>query len=213
MKKLLDPKKRRWLCIPIFLAAVLSAGALAAFGAGHFKRMEAVMWVNNTPVTAEELLLAVQACRSEVISYYYTTYGITDSPEFWVTEVDGQTPRRRLLETAVRRAARYKAEQLMMQDAGIVSDISWAAFQKEFLAENERRLEAVQKGEVVYGPKQYTEYDYFNYLHNNRLLKLKAALNGGTDYSDGKFLEAYAEFEKTMTMEIDWDCIDSLPVN
>lgn len=71
---------------------------------------------------------------------------------------------------------RVKLEQLLFRDKNIVEDISYKSFINSFIKENERRKEAVDKGEIIYGPKQFHEDDYFSYLHSKRVLVLKEIL-------------------------------------
>ncbi|GMQ61705.1 foldase protein PrsA [Vallitalea maricola] len=68
---------------------------------------------------------------------------------------------------------RIKIEQLLFREKNIVEDISYKTFIKSFIKENERRKKAVDKGEIIYGPKQFQEDDYYSYLHSKRVLLLK----------------------------------------
>lgn len=62
---------------------------------------------------------------------------------------------------------------------GIAGDIGYKGFLKSLKEENEKRKEAVKKGQVIYGPEQYGVNEYFDYQLANHVFKLKEKLFTG----------------------------------
>lgn len=140
--------------------------------------------VDGTPIVFAELCLAAEDIRSEVISYFYNTYSAVQSEDFWTLDFNGETPNLKFYTLALEEAVRIKTEQIMFKDYKIAEDISYKTFYDQFIAENKRRAEALENDEIIYGPQQYSIDSYFDYIHNNRLLKLKAEINKEVTDSD-----------------------------
>lgn len=182
---------RKIIIVSSAAAILLIAAALVI--ASSFLKSSAVepiviAYVEDEPITDRELNFFAEDCRSEVISYFYNNCNAEYSDKFWNTEYMGKMPKDQLLDRALEAAVRFKTEQIMMKEQGIVSNLSYSEFYKDFQSENKKR----KKGsDFLYGPKLYTEKGYFDYLHNNRLLELKAKLNGTADYSSEEFENSY----------------------
>ena len=74
---------------------------------------------------------------------------------------------------------RIKSGQILMKSHGIADDISYSNFLQDLKNENERRKEAVSKKLPVYGPVEYEEKIYYEYLQTERTEKLKKLLSKG----------------------------------
>ena len=166
-----------------------------------------VATVDGEPIVFAELCFAAGDIRSDVISYFYNTYSAEQTENFWQSEFNGENPNSRLYSLTFEEAVRIKTEQLMMREYGIADDLSYKSFYDSFMAENKRRAKAIENDEIIYGPKQYTEISYFEYIHNNRLLKLKAAINkkisGGDelDYSGENFDSEYQKIREKINIK------------
>lgn len=168
----------------LFMALVLTAGILAG-GYAYLLRKDNVQGssvisdelvlaeLDGEPVTYGEFRLCFPDSRSAVVSELNSRYGFDDSREYWTTPLpDGSTP----LELAVSRTMEelriMKARQILFAEYGICENISYRAFRKQWEEENERRADAIEKGQVIYGPERYDEARYFSYLmdqYQNRL--------------------------------------------
>ncbi|WP_113676057.1 foldase protein PrsA [Vallitalea guaymasensis] len=104
---------------------------------------------------------------------------------------------------------RIKIEQLLFREKNVVEDISYKTFIKSFIEENKRRKKALDKGEIIYGPKEFQEDDYYSYLHSKRVLLLKEILAGDEFAIDNEKLkiyydnsrELYADYKKQVYIE------------
>ena len=168
---------------------------------------ETVATVDGVPITVGELQLAFDAVRSEVILYFYDTYGVKQDADFWQNSYGGESTRERMVSTAIEYAAEYKRQQLMMLEYGVITrdDMLYKNFYSEFLSENRKRASAKESGKIIYGPVQYTQQGYYDYLHNNRLMELYWKVNekvlGSTEMAydkknfEDEFSRCYANIE------------------
>ena len=176
-------KKISFKKIVIPLAAALlvlvAAVAVVLFATAPISQHKAVAFVDDYPIYAGEMMLAVEQIKSDTVMYFIDTYGAVQNKTFWEQEYGGENPREKLITDALELAARYKKEQIMMLDYGVITEAEmvFEAFCKEFYTENRERLAADKKGETIYGPVQYTKQGYYDYLHNNRITDLKWEVN------------------------------------
>ncbi|NEW04577.1 hypothetical protein GK047_00880 [Paenibacillus sp. SYP-B3998] len=106
--------------------------------------------VNGEPIAYREMLQVLKPLRSTVSA-------------------------EKLKENALDELVKIKIEQLWAKQKGLVDQIDYEHFRANWINENNRRKEALAKKEPVYGPKQYTEGDYYRYLHTNLQIRLKEA--------------------------------------
>lgn len=137
-----------------------------------------VAYVDGEPIYAGELQKSMEKERHAVAMYYYHEHGLEETPGFWTSRYEGETPDERLRMKALQNVVRMKQQQMMARSKGLIEDISYPAFLKNLTKENERRKEAVKKNEVIYGPLQYTEEAYFEYMTANLLIQLQSRLEG-----------------------------------
>ncbi|GGD51252.1 hypothetical protein GCM10010911_06010 [Paenibacillus nasutitermitis] len=135
--------------------------------------------VDGESVSVGELKHQLLLARSETVMYFLHTYGAAEDDSFWTKRYGDEVPRQVLLRKALDRSVRVKVEQLEAKRKGLVDDISYAAFRSGLVQENERRQKAVEQQQAVYGPVQYTEDVYHEYVRSNMNLALKAALIQG----------------------------------
>lgn len=167
------------IIIPLAAAVLAVAVAVVLIITAPVPQNKAVAFVDGHPIYAGELMLAIEKLKSDTIMYFMDTYGVSQGKNFWEQEAGGENPREKLITDALELAARYKKEQIMMLDYGVITEkeMSFEVFCKELESENRERLAADKKGETIYGPVQYTKQGYYDYLHNNRIMDLKWKVN------------------------------------
>lgn len=98
-----------------------------------------------------------------------------------------------LKDTLLEAAIYVKIQKQLAQKFGLINDISYRTFQKDFLAENKRRSIALQNKEVFYGPTQFTEENYFYYLFSNLVIRIKKHLADAEFNLTDELLKDYYE--------------------
>lgn len=141
--------------------------------------------VNNEPIAAGEFRARLSYNYvAKTYSYFKDKYGVDPGKDFWTTTYGGESPISYAREATLNDEVRIKVQQLLMKQNGIISDISYEGFLKSLADENQRRQEAVKKGQIVYGPTQFGENEYFDYQFSNSVFKLKEKLYAGSISED-----------------------------
>lgn len=168
-----------------------------------------VMTINGEPVDLREYQLILKRHRSEVYNDFYLKYGAADSPTFWTTAYDGETPLDRLKQVALADLTSIKLQQLFAQQHHVVvaltpqgpfitADPSYTIFLDNLRRENDRRQAALQKGEPVYGPTQFDEDTFYRYFFSKMVEQLQQQLSEGEWAPSAATLSAfYAERKET----------------
>jgi hypothetical protein len=93
---------------------------------------------------------------------------------------------------ALQALVRMKLIQLEGVKRGLLPSASYTSFVQRWKEENERRALALERNQPIYGPKQYTEENFYNYEYTNLEIRLKEALaNHYFDLSDNKLRKKY----------------------
>lgn len=150
--------------------------------------------VDGEPISVAEFRQSVLKNRAMVASHFNREFGAQDSRDFWTTSFNGEIPLEKLKKTSLDQCIRRKVEQMVCREHGLVSDITYAAFEKRLEAENARRKQAVATGQVIYGPVQYSPTVYYDYLVSNMVLHLKQKLAQGQFHlSENQLTEIYEQ--------------------
>ncbi|BBH21552.1 hypothetical protein Back11_28970 [Paenibacillus baekrokdamisoli] len=155
-----------------------------------------VATVNGEPISVYEFNQRMRMNRTRILLHFQTQYGAQETPEFWTSSFDGEVPLEMLKKEALDECIRIKLQQLLARDKGLVQDISYAAFLKQFNHENNRRKAAIKAKEVIYGPVQYSEETYFEYVFSNMQSQLKDKLKGKEIAYTSEDLRQYYEATK-----------------
>lgn len=205
-------RNKKFIIIAVILFLVLSIAITIAtvMATRAIPKEKTVAYIDDLPVSYGEFSLLMGEQRGDVVSYFYDNYHVDESVDFWDknAKFGGENPLEILKENVLLTLKTKKAEQLLMIEYGIVKveDLSYNSFQKFWKAENEKRKQTIAEGGVVYGPEEYTEIGYYNYLHNMRKIELREILfkeSGSTDNED-RFTNALID-KKTAEMLKDID--------
>lgn len=164
----------------IAAVAVISIVILSMKQSQLQSSQEWIVQINDERVDREEWMLHAFQQRSALFAYFKKQYGADPGLDFWDTRFGQETPRSKLKELVLPSLVRTKVEQIWSKQLGLMTDISYPKFLDELEAENQRRQQAVSKGQAIYGPVAYDERGYYNYLHSNRLIQLKDKLAGAS---------------------------------
>lgn len=138
--------------------------------------MAVVATVNGDAIPVREFELFLAQDRAATFAYFQQNYGATGDRMFWNTRYGGQTPREYLEQHALTDAVNTTIQRQLAHDFGILPDVTYGGFLQALDAENARRRLAAKRGQPIYGPVQYTEANYFNYLLDQEIPTLQDAL-------------------------------------
>ena len=119
-----------------------------------------ILTVNGYPIYLDEFSRFMNKERAAV----FREVGVEYMDEnFWDQNYNGTTPRKILLEKTVKKMVREKTEQLFFKQLGLVDDVSYKAFLEHLEQLNRQRQKAVDAGQVIYGPIQYSARQYYSH--------------------------------------------------
>ncbi|NMO97862.1 hypothetical protein [Paenibacillus lemnae] len=158
-------------------SVLLIIGLIMMMPKAFSQEPEVVATVNGEPVSAREVQLQITRLKAEVMNDFSKRGLSAGSPDFWEQTYQGEQPRQMLLDRALQETVRRNLEMKLAQEHGLIPFSSYEDFLQAWKEENQRREEAVSRGEVIYGPKSYSENEYYNYLVSNIRIRLKEMLS------------------------------------
>ena len=129
----------------------------------------------DIPVREFNIFLARE--RANTFAHYQQQLAVDGGTQFWTTPHDGETPQDYIKQLALADATRTVVQQQLAHRYGVLADPGYAAFVQAWIEENARRQKAFADHDVIYGPIQYTESNYFTYLFDQMVSNLKQTLD------------------------------------
>jgi len=145
-----------------------------------------VLTVDRIPVPVRELALYLARDRSAIVAEYQARGADIGSAAFWQTPIDGVTPARKLVAKAKDDVVRLHVQLQLAASAHVNAPQTYDQLVRAWQNENARRANAIDKGQPVYGPQQFSESDFIDYLLGNlgQQAQTELAARGGLDGSD-----------------------------
>lgn len=149
--------------------------------------------VHGEPISYSEFQNGLESNRALVYGYFKGKYDADDSKNFWTTNFDGEIPLEKIKKDALDDCVENKSKLIMAKDMGLVKDISYKKFLKDLKAENKRRKTAIEKNEVIYGPIEYGEAEYYGVINSNIFSKLEETYTKDLTYTEEELKKYYTE--------------------
>ncbi|MEU1191263.1 hypothetical protein [Streptomyces sp. NPDC005859] len=173
-----------WLLSSIAVALVALITAVSFLASRSAPRQTAapspttkIVTIDGQTVPAREFSLFLAQERAATFAHFQQQYGAADGPHFWTTSHGGQTPAEYIKKRALADVTRATVQLGLAHRHGLLGDPSYEAFLRDWAAENARRQKAVAAHQVIYGPVQYTESNYFAYVLNDLDFELAKKLS------------------------------------
>ncbi len=136
-----------------------------------------VLKINNIPVSKEEYKLFLDEEKAMTFNYFYQKYGVEKSNTFWTTKINNETPINYIKEKANKHLVEVKIIQEYAAKINLVKPFNFKVFVEDWMQENKNRAAKHKAGEIVYGPINTNQRDYYFYLQSNLEIRLKDKLN------------------------------------
>ncbi|MEU4231599.1 hypothetical protein AB0F17_45510 [Nonomuraea sp. NPDC026600] len=153
------------------LAALLVTGVVLAL------RTDEVASVDGHAVTRDELLFHMRRLAPQVENELRNQYHLQDTTD-WTARTGDRTALQRLAARALDEIRRDKTTLVLAREEGLIGSPDHADFLTELAGENERRANAVAKGEVVYGLAEFSPEEYYSHRLTQLTTALTQRLNG-----------------------------------
>jgi hypothetical protein len=167
----------------IFQCILLAASVLLGDGEGRV-----VVTVDGAGIVRNEIDFALAPFRA----------AIADLRERG-TAAEKESAAKAMVDSAISHAIVIKIQQLLAVEKGIISDPSYPAFRQKWQEENSSRRTAIGKGDVVYGPAEFTEAAFYDYNTSNILSQLKSSFaKENVDITDQRLRARYDSLRERM---------------
>ncbi len=168
--------KSRWPGIFVIAGAAVFSAALITYSLHSHGVSDPIGKVNGEPISLRLFQAELARQKAETYAYFHAEYGAEDSENFWTSAYDGEVPVETARQKALDEVVRTIVQQKLAKEKGLVDDISYGGFLNALKKENRERKEAIRQNKVIYGPVEYSEDNYFNYVMSNLIIKLKSKL-------------------------------------
>ncbi|SEU26249.1 SurA N-terminal domain-containing protein [Paenibacillus sp. NFR01] len=156
---------------------------------------QVVATVNGAAITLREFAARMPEQRAAALDAYVQTEGCDPgAADFWVASCGGEAPLERLKELTLQRLVEDRVREQAAQKAGLAVPAGYEDFLAAWEQENRERADRLAAGEVIYGPREYSESAYYRYVVSNTVLGLLAWLmeqDGGPEETELK--QAYQD--------------------
>jgi hypothetical protein len=161
-------------------AAVVSGLMLVAF-VSLLRASEPVAFFGSGPVFADEFAFYSARLRTSVASRLMRKHGVEMTAGFWSTQLGEATPEEHVCQAALEEIARSRAIQSLAVEAGLIEAAqSFNEIVAEWESENENRKAMKARGEVFYGPVNFSQEAYFTIKFDQLLKALELSAGDGT---------------------------------
>lgn len=168
--------------------SVILVGALSCLCGGCQSAAQpenTVATIDGLPVAYEELELFIDSAKQQTKAYFDQEYGVSLTDETaWIEPVNDIKPAAYALDLALRELAPYKVTQAMLVEQGALEDASYQSFLEQWETENKTRQQKKDMGQIIYGPVQYTQRVYYDYLDSEYRKTLEGLMTTDTPSDD-----------------------------
>lgn len=185
--------KIKWAFILPGIAVIAALIIFIIKSYGDISGNTVVATVNKEPIIFNEFKSSLSKNRALIYGYFKGTYDADDSKDFWTTSFNGEVPLDKIKEDALKDCIENRVKLIMAKELGLVEDISYKKFYEDFMAENKRRKTAYENNEVIYGPIEYGESEYYGIVNSNIFGKLEETYIENISFSDEELKNFYNE--------------------
>ena len=122
------------------------------------------MEVGDHEISKEEYALLAYDNIARTAREYGAKEGIdVNAPGFWEQKRDGVSPMDRVRELTDGEAVHQKGIQILAKENGMIDEIGYEAFLKQYQEENKQRKQMKEEGKVLYGPLELSVSQYYSY--------------------------------------------------
>ena len=213
-KKIIFNKKFFLALIPIII--ILSAASF--FIVSQLKNQtdnRVIATVNGEEIPYKEFDRIMRENREYIHVYFQRKYNVDWKKEkdFWTTKYGNEVPIEVNRKKSIDDAIRFKIQEILCKQQGLVDNISYSAFLQGLKKENEYRKKAVENKQAIYGSTELNESEYFTYYYGRLFTQLKTDLiEQKVNISDGELKKRYEAMKDSFTKQDKYN-IDRISVS
>lgn len=182
------------------MMTAICAAAITGCGTKTVKDNDTVMEIAGQPVVKEEYQMVLNSYAAQVKGYYTTEEA--NRKDFWTVETEEGTPLGKIMKLAQEDLVRKKVVAQLAKDAGIESDTDYVSMMEAMQKENDRRKNAEDNQEVVYGLTSFSPADYYTYVYTQTEMQLLESLKKNYGLTEKELEQIYQEHIETYTSDV-----------
>ena len=171
--------------IIIFLSVILSLSLIAVTCVLVIKHDKTVIKIGDTEIRESEFLMIFE---NEIRAQMLSEVVDKDLKNPWEYEIDGKTLKEQALDATCDKVLEYVSQQRIFSEYEVF-DWSYNKFKDKY---SEKLSNAYSDEEIQYGTQNYTEYDYYVYLHSIYRIDVENEILNDTD--EQKIYDFYVSF-------------------
>lgn len=188
-------KKRNRARLLVGLTALLVASALIFTGCS--KKLE--LSIGSEKITDEEFLNTMNSIKLDVANEITKGSNVNIDESFWKTEQNGELPYEVLADRVIEELKQVHAVYELAMEYGYIDSASYDEIYKRMEQENQRRSEAIENGEVVYGLSSFSYNVYLEYeMDSLQKAYCEDLTNPGMEVTEEESKAYYEENKDTM---------------
>jgi hypothetical protein len=166
--------------VTVVAVVCVAVAALGIAGAVLTAGDDEVASIDGRAVTRDELLFHMRRLAPTVENELRNEYRLRGTID-WNAMTGDETALHRLATRALAEVRRDNATLVLAKEQGLVDSADHAGFLAELAEENQRRTDAIAKGETVYGVAEFSPEEYYSH----RLTEIKTALKNRLSANPG----------------------------
>lgn len=160
--------------------------------------------IANEAIMEEQFINIMDEKKYEVTKEFYKTHGAEVNKGFWTNQYGGESPYKMLVDLTIEELSRIYANYTIARDHGYLTGIGYEDLLIRFESENQSRSEKIEKGELVYGLKEYPLDLYTQYeIDSLQKMYMNDPTNAGMDLTDEEGMEYYDEHKDSVFGKVD----------
>lgn len=165
---------------------------------------EPIALIQDDLIALGEFKLFFYDNKAKIMSEYKEYHDVDLDGDLWWEDFNGKVPGEQVVALTLDQIFRIKYEQSIQRSSGIVEDISYERFLSDLTEENEERQYKLDSGIVIYGPMQYDEKVYFQYVHQVRMIELNKILSDKIKVSEEELTYYYEDHKNEIYKKPDY---------
>ena len=158
-------KKKQWLIVLVLTVAVIAMTCVG--GWKHAQKTAFSLTINGTQISKEEYIQCMNLVQYNTMVTLRSEKHDVSEDELWTTTYkNGKTGYEYLAQQTVEQLKYMHAVYDIAKDKGYIKDATYEGMLNRMEQENQSRSEKIEKGETVYGLKEYSTEMYQDYELN-----------------------------------------------
>ena len=158
-------KKKQWLIVLVLTVAVIAITCVG--GWKHAQKTAFSLTINGTQISKDEYIQCMNLVQYNTMVTLRSEKHDVSEDELWTTTYkNGKTGYEYLAQQTVEQLKYMHAVYDIAKDKGYIKDATYEGMLNRMERENQSRSEKIEKGETVYGLKEYSTEMYQDYELN-----------------------------------------------